>query len=335
MGFKTLDEVVWGMIGCGNVTEVKNGPGLYKSEGSRVKTVYSRTHERAVDYASRHGIPNVARTVEELLADGEINAVYIATPPKYHRDYAIACLKSGKVPLIEKPMANRYSDCEDIMRVAEECGIPAYMLFYRRGLEKFIDIKRRIEAGEIGNVRFVSYREIRKPSPAELNRENPTWRLIPDISGGGKFLDVAVHVLDALQFIFGDIVDQRGFAVNRGGLYEPEDTVSATFTFESGLIMNGLWCYASYKNDEQLQIEGDAGRLTCGVMLHDDVVIETAAGTQVISYKIPEHIGMPYEQSIIDELRGKRKSNANLKSSANVTRVTDALLAEYRGAHPH
>ena len=84
-----MKETVWGMIGCGDVTEKKSGPGLYKANGSRLKGVYNRTEAKAHDWVQRHGYGQVYTTVEELLADEEIMAVYIATPPATHFDYAM------------------------------------------------------------------------------------------------------------------------------------------------------------------------------------------------------------------------------------------------------
>ena len=84
-----MEKVVWGMIGCGDVTEKKTGPALYKSSGSVLKGVYNRTTAKAEDWVKRHEHGEVYETLEALLADEEINAVYIATPPDSHRDYEI------------------------------------------------------------------------------------------------------------------------------------------------------------------------------------------------------------------------------------------------------
>lgn len=184
-----MQEVVWGMIGCGDVTEKKSGPGFQKAEHSRMKAVYSRTYEKTLDYACRHHIPVVYKTVEELLKDDEITAVYIATPPQSHAEYAIRCLQSGKIPYLEKPMAQTYEECLEIQREAEE-----------------------------------------------YHPETLPWRLRKEVSGGGKFVDMAVHALDMLQFLFGEIEQVMGKAKNMGGLYEVEDTVAAVFETEQGIV---------------------------------------------------------------------------------------------------
>ena len=129
-----MKETIWGMIGCGDVTEKKSGPGLYKTNGSRLKGVYNRTEAKAHDWVQRHGHGQVYGTVEELLADEEITAVYIATPPATHFDYAMQVITANKVPLIEKPMARTFAECQAILDAAGEKGLSVFVSFYRRAL---------------------------------------------------------------------------------------------------------------------------------------------------------------------------------------------------------
>lgn len=93
MGGVKNEKVIWGMIGCGDVTEKKTGPGLYKAEGSQLRGVFNRTTKRAEDWVERHGHGQVYLNREEMLADTAITAVYIATPPESHYGYAIQALK--------------------------------------------------------------------------------------------------------------------------------------------------------------------------------------------------------------------------------------------------
>ncbi|MDF2615088.1 MAG: Oxidoreductase [Clostridia bacterium] len=149
-----MKSVNWGMIGCGDVTEVKSGPGLYKADHSNLMGVYNRTYEKAVDYTKRHGIKRVYHTAEELLNDKDIDIVYIATPPISHKQYAVACLEAGKIPYIEKPVAMNYQECLEIKQLLDELKIPVYAAFYRRGLEKFIKIKELLDQKVIGEIRY-------------------------------------------------------------------------------------------------------------------------------------------------------------------------------------
>ncbi|MDU5723703.1 MAG: Gfo/Idh/MocA family oxidoreductase [Clostridium butyricum] len=167
---KKFDKVVWGMVGCGVVTEKKSGPGLYKSENSELKAVFDLDYDRACDYAKRHGVPVVYKTVEEMLADPEINAVYLPTPPKFHKDYSMKCLEAGKIPYTEKPMALTYEECEEMIKKSQEVNLPIYVAFYRRGMAKYMKIKEIIESGKLGKINFVHLRQFMKVEDIDLDR---------------------------------------------------------------------------------------------------------------------------------------------------------------------
>jgi predicted dehydrogenase len=326
----TLKEVCWGMIGCGNVTEKKSGPPLYKTDRSRVKGVYARRAAPATDYARRHNIPIVYPTPEALFADGEINAVYISTPPDKHKDYALAALSAGKIPYIEKPMAMNYAECEEILRAGEAAKLPVYVAYYRRGLPKYLKIKELIDSGELGTIRFVRLHQFMKPETSDLDHAHLPWRVIPAISSGGKFVDMAVHVIDMVQFLFGDIGAVQGFADNQGGLYDAEDTVGALLQCKSGVRVSGLWCYTTDYDDEEMLIVGEKGHIRTGGLALGSVHVSIGGKENTLEFPEPEHVAGPFIQSLVEEMTGGKKSNADAKSAANNVRVADAILKDYR-----
>ncbi|MDR2887880.1 MAG: Gfo/Idh/MocA family oxidoreductase [Bacteroidales bacterium] len=131
----------WGIIGCGNVTEVKSGPAFNRVEGSRLVAVMRRNKTLAMEYAARHNVPKVHTTATELINDSEINAVYVATPPSSHAGYAIESIKAGKPVYVEKPMAMNHAECEQINEAAAKYGVPVFVAYYRRALPGFIKVK--------------------------------------------------------------------------------------------------------------------------------------------------------------------------------------------------
>ena len=145
----------WGIIGCGNVTEVKSGPAFNKVAGSRLAAVMRRNAALAEDYAKRHKVPKFYSRAEDLINDSEVNAVYIATPPGSHKEYGIAAIRAGKPVYIEKPMALNYKECQEINEASEKYGIPVFVAYYRRTLPGFLRVKEFIEKGIIGKVQFV------------------------------------------------------------------------------------------------------------------------------------------------------------------------------------
>jgi predicted dehydrogenase len=325
-----LSEVCWGMIGCGNVTEKKSGPPLYKSSRSRVKGVFARRIEHSSDYAKRHGIPQVYPTAAALLADREIHAVYISTPPDTHKEYALAVLAAGKIPYIEKPMCMNYSECTEVLQAGKAANLPIYVAYYRRGLPKYLKIKELVDSGRIGEIRAVRLTHFMKPEPTDLVRSQLPWRVTPSISSGGKFVDMAVHVIDMVQFLFGDITSAAGFAENQGGYYDAEDTVLAAMRCASGVSVSGLWCYAGGIDREEMLILGDKGCIKTGGLFLTPIQVITDNDDELIAYPEPEHVAGPFVQTLVDEMTGGKKSAANAESAANNVRVVDTILAEYR-----
>jgi predicted dehydrogenase len=104
-------KITWGILGCGDVTEVKSGPAFNKVENSAIEAVMRRNTEKAADYAKRHGISKWYDNADELINDENINAIYVATPPAPHKDYAIQSLKAGKNVYIEKPVTLTSAEC--------------------------------------------------------------------------------------------------------------------------------------------------------------------------------------------------------------------------------
>lgn len=326
----TFQEICWGMIGAGSVTEKKSAPGLYKSKHSSLSAVYSRTEETARSFAQRHGVPIVYSTVEELLNDTDINAVYIATPPKFHKDYAIKCMKAGKIPYIEKPMANSLEECEEIMATSIETGIPVYVAYYRRAMDRYIKIKELLDSGSLGKIRCVRMCQMMKPEPEDMDRDKLPWRLIPSQTGGGKFVDMVSHVLDISVFFFGQIAEICSQVDNFGGLYEVEDTLSASFRYKNGVIGSGLWCYVSDHDEEELLIVGEKGNIRTNGLFNGPVHVTIEGHEQVLNFPDPEHVAQPYIQSIVNELTGNGKSNANILDAIHVAELVDDILEEYR-----
>ncbi len=323
-----MKEINWAMIGCGQVTEVKSGPGLYKSEGSNLIAVFDLSFDRAKDYAKRHGIEKVYEKVEDILVDEEVDIVYIATPPKFHKQYAIACLETGKIPYIEKPVAINYSECLEIKELAEKKNIPAYVAFYRRGMEKFLKIKELVEAGEIGDVRAVSLMHTMPVEDSELDRNNLPWRLIKDISGGGKFLDMDVHILDVLELILGEMEDAKGFYDTLGGYYEVDDTVVASFKFKNGVVGSGVWSYVADKIVDRVEIIGSSGRIVFAGLPADKFTVDKDGVKEEFYFETPEHVAMPYQQAVVNELLGIKNSEASFEQAINLVKMTDKIYGK-------
>ncbi|MEQ1625662.1 MAG: Gfo/Idh/MocA family oxidoreductase, partial [Sediminibacterium sp.] len=151
---KTATNIQWGIIGCGNVTEVKSGPAFNKVSNSSLVAVMRRDASLAEDYAKRHAIPKWYSSAHDLIHDPEVNAIYIATPPKQHEEYAIAAMHAGKPVYVEKPMALNLASCRRMEQVSKETGVKLVVAHYRRALPLFMRVKELLDQQAIGDIRF-------------------------------------------------------------------------------------------------------------------------------------------------------------------------------------
>lgn len=322
--------IKWGFIGCGEVTEKKSGPAFSLVPGSSVVAVMSRNAERARSYAERHHIPRWYTDAQALLNDPEVNAVYIATPPSSHTTYAIMAMKCGKPVYVEKPLAATYEECLRVNRVSRETGVPCFVAYYRRYLPYFLKVRELIESGQIGKVVGVQIRFAVPPRDLDYNRTQLPWRVQRDIAGGGYFYDLAPHQLDLLQELFGPITRVSGFCSNRAGLYESEDTVSASFQFPDGLPGSGTWCFCAHKSarTDRIQIIGDSGQLCFSVFTYEPILLHTEQGVQEFAVPNPSHVQMPLIQLVVEHLQGKSVCRLDSVSATPVNWVMDKILGK-------
>jgi len=327
-----VSKVIWGIIGAGDVCEVKSAPAMYSIKNSEVKMVMRRNATRASDFARRHGITNWTTSLDELLTDNDINAVYIATPPNTHAELTIKCAEAGKGIYVEKPMANTYAECLAMIEVCQKYGVPLFVAFYRRTLPGFLKVKEIIESGELGVIRCVN---IEMYQPAQTNRIANTknnWRVEPEISGGGYFHDLASHQFDYLDFLFGPVIESKGISFNQAHLYRADDIVSASFRFENGVMGTGLWCFTTDALSEKdcIRIIGSKGELTFNTFGSPMVIrMETALkGKAELIFNHSQPIQKPLIQLIVDELCGKGISPSTGISGARTTLVMEQITRD-------
>src|SRR5579862_9418395 len=182
-------EIKWGIIGCGNVTEIKSGPAFNRIEDSRLVAVMRRDAGKARDYASRHDVPFWTTNANEIIHHPEVNAVYIATPPGSHLEYALRVCAAGKPAYVEKPMARSSAECRAMVNAFESAALPLFVAYYRRGLPRFLKTKEIVETGVIGRVTSLTYR-FASNAHRDLDPSNLSWRWVAEEAGGGVFMDL-------------------------------------------------------------------------------------------------------------------------------------------------
>jgi predicted dehydrogenase len=323
-----MQQIKWGMIGCGNVTEKKSGPAFSKVPNSALVAVMGRSAEKAADYAQRHGVPKWYTSVDELINDPEVNAVYIATPPDVHLEYAAKALKAGKAVYVEKPMARNTAECNAMNQISRETGVPLFVAYYRRSLDYFLKVKELIDQKVIGDIRLVTVQIHYNPYTEEIGENaQPRWRVDPQISGGGHFHDLASHQFDFLEYALGPIKTAQGIARNQAGLYAADDIVVANFEFESGVLGTGSWCYTLHKEQrlDESQLLGSKGKITFSFFERFTIKVETEAGVEEYLIPYPEHVQQPLIETIVQELRGEGQCPSTGETGARANAVMDQI----------
>jgi predicted dehydrogenase len=326
-----MNQINWGMIGCGAVTEVKSGPAFQKIKESNLVAVMRRTPGKAEDYAKRHNVPKWYDDPKKLIDDPDTNAVYIATPPDSHARYAIMAAEAGKHIYVEKPMALNSSECKQMIKAAQKAGVKLFVAYYRRCLPSFVKVKEWVDSGAIGTPRIVIIRLIRPGFERQSADAQLPWRFRPEISGGGLFVDLGSHQLDYLDYLFGPIVSVKGFARSQAGMYPAEDMVSACFTFESGVIGNGTWCFSAsnVSSIDEVEIIGSKGRIVFSTFAFTPARLETESGSETFGYPKPKHIQQDFIQSVVDELLGRGQCPSTGVTASRTTHIMDKILNDY------
>jgi predicted dehydrogenase len=332
-GYKkiTENEVRWGIIGVGNVCEVKSAPAMQLISNSTIEAVMRRNADKAADYAKRHQIAKWYADAQALIHDPKVNAIYIATPPNAHLELCRLAAKAGKPVYVEKPMARRFTECQEMIAICEQYGVPLYVAYYRRELPHFLKIKELIDKGILGEVRTVhiNLKQALKPGLVAGSEEN--WRIDPEIAGGGYFFDLASHQLDLLDFFFGAIEKAAGFAANQGKAYEAEDIVVGSFVFTSGVLGTGNWCFTTNEaaTIDQILIYGSKGKISFETFGKGEFILEREGeDPRHFSFELPKHIQYPLIETIVGDILGKSTCKSLGTTAARTNWVMDQLTRD-------
>lgn len=323
-----MNKVRWGIIGVGNVTEVKSGPAFSKVKNSSIEIVMRRDLEKVKDYALRHSIKNYSNNAEDVLNNPNVDAIYVATPPSTHAEYAIRAAKAKKHVYVEKPMATSYEECSMMIKACEDNGVKLFVAYYRRELDYFKKIKELVESKIIGDIKFVNIKLLLQPYESDYDKNNLPWRVNKSIAGAGYFYDLASHQFDFLDYLFGPIKNALGTSTNQLNLYDVEDIVSASYIFGSSVIGTGMWCFTMHENEEvdRTEIVGTKGKIVFSFFSPTPIEIISEGETKTVAIDYPEHVQQSLINSVVKEILGTGKCVSSGKSAARTNWVMEQIL---------
>jgi predicted dehydrogenase len=311
-----MKNITWGILGCGNVTEIKSGQAFNKIPNSSIEAVMRRDAEKAEDYAKRHQIKKWYASADDLINDPNINSIYIATPPAFHKDYAIQAMKAGKNVYIEKPVTLTVDECEELIRFEKQTGLKVTVAHYRRALPLFMKLKDLIESGIIGEIRIIDLKLLQKPNSDMIAKSDENWRLNPEISGGGLFFDLAPHQLDMLVYIFGEPILSQGFSKNQAKESYADDITVGQILFKNNIVFSGLWNFNAYPQNEieQCEIIGSKGKIIFSFFGNEMVLIKNGQ-TEVFNFENPFHVQQNMIEKTVNYFLGKDENPCSLEDA--------------------
>lgn len=296
-----MNIIKWGIIGCGDVAEVKSGPAFQQVENSNLVSVMRRNTEKANSFAVRHHVPHWTTNANDILNNKDINAVYIATPPSTHLEYALQAIHAGKHVYLEKPMTLNVEQAKQICAAVEKSTSKLTVAHYRRKLPAFLRVKALLDNRKIGEVTHVDI-EILQPKKTNLVADTEeNWRINPQISGGGYFYDLAPHQIDLMIHYFGPIKTVRGLSSTSHINSLVEDVVNGIMAFENGIQFRGLWNFTSAELNQKDQciIYGTEGNIEFS-FFGSEVILTTTKGIETFLFHNPKHVQEPMIKATVD-----------------------------------
>jgi predicted dehydrogenase len=319
-------EIQWGIIGCGDVCEVKSGPAFNKVDHSTLVAVMRRDTVKAADYARRHNVAKFYNDARQLIDDADVNAVYVATPPASHETYTLDTIEAGKPVYVEKPVTVNSESCRRMIDATKTSGVKVSVAHYRRALPIFKKIKSLIETGAIGKVSLILVHTLQ--APADNIRYEQNWRIDPAVSGGGLFHDLSPHQLDIFYWIFGPPKEVQGRSGNQRRLYHAPDITTVDAVYQDDVCLRGIWAFnvPLPAQKECCEIIGDKGKLTFSFFSKSALDIETTEGTERLAFDYPVNIQQPMIDEVVKYFRGEGRNPCSLEDALVTMKMMDATL---------
>lgn len=324
-----MNEIKWGIIGCGDVTEVKSGPAFNKVPNSSLVAVMRRDAEKAADYAKRHGVPKWYSDATQLINDPEVNAIYIATPPLQHEAYTIEALAGGKPVYVEKPMALNAEAAQRMVNAANSFGVKLSVAHYRREQPLFLKVKSLLENNIIGDIRFVDLKMLQPQKSKLIAKADYNWRMDPNIAGGGLFHDLAPHQLDLMLYFFGAVKKFSGIALKQDRQQQVDDLVNGHILFENGVLFNGTWCFtvAEGAQLDTCDIYGAKGKISFPMFGHQ-IKLTLNGKEEQFDFLPLAHVEQPMIEKVVEYFLNKSGNPCSGEEALKTMELLDGFTAK-------
>ena len=245
-----MQQIRWGVLGCARIADTKVLPAMRACANGRLHAIASRDPGRARDFARRHGAARWHQGYEALLADPEVDAVYLPLPTGEHAAWAMRCIAAGKPVLVEKPFAGTVADASAVLAAARSAGVPAGEAWMYRFNPMARRVRELVREGAIGRPRVVSAWFATNP-PADDFR----WKPGP---GGGVMADIGGYCTGIMRFVLGTEPEVVGAVAEfQDGV---DAAVAGSLRFPGGVV-GSFTCTMRASFCIGYEIQGECGRL--------------------------------------------------------------------------
>ncbi len=292
--------VRWGLIGCGDIARKRVARAIQDQPRSRLLAACRRDETKLRGFCQSFGIERAYRQDTDLLADADVDAIYIATPVAQHLPQTLAAAAAGKHVLVEKPMARTVAECDRMIAACREHGVRLGVAYYRRFYPIVTRMKALLATGEIGRPLAVS---AATAIPFGLRPgEEGYWRVVPDEGGGGALMDIGSHRIDLFLDLFGEVLDVRAACDTLAGAYAAEDAASLVLRFRGG-VHGLLRChFGTAVGLDEFVVLGTKGRLCANPLNGSRLVVQLGEASRTEDHPPPANLHAPLIEDFVAAL---------------------------------
>jgi predicted dehydrogenase len=323
-------NVRWGLIGAGDIAQKRVAPALRDVPRSRLLGVARAHAEQAEAFARAFGANRWYRDHRDLLADPEVDAVYVATPVHQHAEQAIAAAEAGKHVLCEKPMGLEPAECDRMIAAARAHGVRLGVAYYRRFYPVVGRIKALLAAGEIGKAVLCQANAFEW---LDMSPDHPRgWFLRKAESGGGPMFDFGCHRIEVLLNLFGPARQASGLVTNAFFEREVEDTAAALLEFAQGTCAMLAVTHAASEARDTLDIFGTKGAIHVPALNRGELVITAAGRTRREDHPPAANLHAPLVEDFVNAVLDGRDPAVTGETGRAVAEIEAAIYAGSRPA---
>jgi predicted dehydrogenase len=324
----------WGLIGCGDIARKRVAPALREHPDCELVAVSRARFDQAEQFAREFGARRWYADSTELIADLEVDAVYIATPVHLHAAQTIAAAEGGKHVLCEKPMAMDVAECDEMIAACSANKVQLGVAYYRHFYPVIDCIRTILASGEIGKPILAQMNAFEWFDPPASHPRH--WLLERKLSSGGPMFDFGCHRIEVLMNLFGRINQVKSLVGNLHFDREVEDTATALLDFETGPQAIVSVTHAALEPQDTLEIFGSAGSIHVPVLNNGAISISTNGADRTENRPPHPNLHLPLIDDFVQAILNNRKPLVDGQVGREVARIEEMIYADhshFRSAH--